>query len=59
MSLQVCTDADAGVNAVLQYSISAGNGEGKFQIDVNTGAVSLAGALDYEATRLYQLTVRY
>ena len=56
-NLQVCSDLDDGVNKVLQYTISGGNTAGNFQIDINTGAVSLASALDYETTKLYQLTV--
>ena len=39
------------------YSIMAGNDDGKFTIDTNTGAITVAGALDYESVTSYTLTV--
>ena len=41
----------------LTYSISAGNGSGSFAIGSSTGAITVAGALDYETTQSYTLTV--
>ena len=49
------TDPDTG-NTVF-YSITAGNGDGKFAIGESTGAVTVAGALDPEAVAFYLLTV--
>ncbi len=39
------------------YSITAGNEAGRFAIGPATGAVTVAGALDYETTSSYTLTV--
>ena len=39
------------------YSISAGNEDAKFAIDTNTGAIAVAGVLDYESDTSYSLTV--
>ena len=50
------TDADAG--DTLTYSITAGNGDGHFAIAGSTGAISVAGTLDYETTTAYSLTVQ-
>ena len=49
------TDPDTG--DTVTYSITTGNGDGKFVIDESTGEVTVAGALDYETTRSYSLTV--
>ena len=59
---------DAAVNAVVgtvtataatsvTYAITAGNDAGAFAIDGSSGALSVAGALDYETTTAYSLTV--
>ena len=42
----------------ITYSITAGNGDGKFAIGSATGAITVAGALDYEDTASYTLTVQ-
>ncbi len=49
------TDAD---NDGLTYTIESGNGDGKFAIDGSTGAITTAGALDYDTTSSYTLTVQ-
>ena len=49
------TDPDTG--DTVSYSITEGNGDGEFAIDGSTGEVTVAGALDYETTRTYSLTV--
>ncbi len=41
----------------VSYAITAGNDAGAFQIDAASGALSVAGALDYETTASYALTV--
>ena len=48
------TDGDG--DETVTYSIS-GTGSNLFAIDPKTGAITLAGALDYETTRSYSLTV--
>ena len=48
------TDAD---NDGLTYTIESGNGDGKFAIDGSSGAITVAGALDYESKQSYTLTV--
>ncbi|XP_052778546.1 cadherin EGF LAG seven-pass G-type receptor 2-like, partial [Mya arenaria] len=53
----VATDADTGADGDLTFSISQGNSAGKFTIDPTTGAISVAGSLDYETTIQYLLTV--
>lgn len=54
----VATDADlTPAFTVLTYSISAGNSEGKFAIDANTGIVSLINSLDYETTTSFALSI--
>ena len=49
------TDADSDG---ITYSITAGNGDGKFAIDGSSGAITTAGALDHETTPSYTLTVQ-
>ena len=49
------TDADSDG---LTYSIESGNGDGKFAIDGGAGAVTTAGALDFETTPSFALTVQ-
>ena len=49
------TDPDEG--DILTYAITEGNEAGRFAIDPNSGAVTVAAALDYEATVRYILTV--
>lgn len=51
------SDADAGLNGQVLYSFEEGNEDGKFDIDPETGRVSIAGPLDYEGVREYRLNV--
>ena len=41
----------------ITYSITAGNTGNKFQINSSTGLIETAGALDYETTSSYTLTI--
>lgn len=41
----------------ITYTISSGNGMGKFAIDRTLGVIRVAGALDYESIQSYTLTV--
>jgi hypothetical protein len=50
------SDADATTNAV-SYSLTDSAG-GKFAIDATTGVVTVAGAIDREATASLDITVR-
>ena len=50
------TDPDTG--EVLTYMITAGNGDGKFDIGNTSGMITVVGALDYEMTASYALTVQ-
>ena len=49
------TDADSDG---ITYTIESGNGDAKFAIDGNSGAITTAGALDHETTASYTLTVQ-
>ncbi|XP_070545615.1 cadherin-23-like [Ptychodera flava] len=51
-------DIDDGNNAEIEYSIIAGNSEGRFTINNHTGAVHLIAALDREYTAEYDLTIQ-
>jgi hypothetical protein len=55
----LATDADT-VGSLTGWTITAGNGDGIFQIDSNTGAITIADStnLDYETTYSHVLTVR-
>ena len=53
----VSSDLDSGTNAAVTYQIVAGNSEGIFVIDGETGEISLANPVDFERQSLYNLTV--
>ena len=48
------TDPEGGA---VSYAVTAGNDAGAFAIDAGTGALTVAGALDYETTSSANLTV--
>ena len=52
---EVVTDGDTGENGMLSYQLVDDHLE--FQIDGESGAISLRELLDYESTRAYNLTV--
>jgi protocadherin-16/23 len=52
------TDLDRGNFGNLNYSIVAGDGRGRFRVDVNSGLVTTATVFDYEAVNRYSLTLR-
>lgn len=54
----IADDADSGANGRVSYSISRGDPDGRFTIDVDTGYISVASALDRETTPAYVLEVR-
>ena len=49
---------DTGSTANLRYAITAGSSGGVFTIDEDSGAITLAGALDYDITTDYTLSVQ-
>ncbi|XP_033127144.1 protocadherin Fat 4-like [Anneissia japonica] len=60
VAIVTATDADDGSNAELEYSIveDGGFGEDVFQINSETGVISLTEKLDYETRAYYALTVQ-
>ena len=52
-------DPDSGINGIVTYSISAGNGDGRFKIGPTTGQMTVSGMLDRETENgdFYELTV--
>lgn len=48
-------DEDIEHNGKIEYRIVKGNSEGKFSIDIETGAIKVVQTLDREETNLYQL----
>ena len=53
----VTTIVATGGSGEIQYSITRGNGEGKFAIDSSTGDITVRALLNYEETMSYLLTV--
>ncbi|KAK0142146.1 Protocadherin Fat 4 [Merluccius polli] len=50
-----CTDADVGLNGVISYSLSGGDGQ--FSVNPSTGQIISSSLLDREARSTYQLLV--
>uniref|UniRef100_T1J1P2 Cadherin domain-containing protein n=1 Tax=Strigamia maritima TaxID=126957 RepID=T1J1P2_STRMM len=51
------TDTDVGRNALVRYRIVAGNNDGSFVVDANTGVLKVAKRLDAETKKEYELTL--
>uniref|UniRef100_A0A8I3MSP3 Protocadherin Fat 2 n=1 Tax=Canis lupus familiaris TaxID=9615 RepID=A0A8I3MSP3_CANLF len=51
------TDPDTGFNGKLVYVIADGNDKGCFDIELETGMLTVAAPLDYEVTSFYILNV--
>ncbi|XP_053598514.1 fat-like cadherin-related tumor suppressor homolog isoform X2 [Microplitis demolitor] len=49
---------DTGINAIVYYSIIGGNEHKKFNINNQTGVITIAEQLDYERARDYFLTIQ-
>ena len=56
-SVGVVSATDPDQEDTVTYSITAGNQDGKFAVNGNTGEITVAGALDYETDSSYTLTV--
>ena len=52
------TDADAGLNGQFAFSLSAGNTDGAFEINVTSGRITVKGNVDREKANSYRLTVK-
>ncbi|KAM8848074.1 uncharacterized protein ACB058_011858 [Synchiropus picturatus] len=54
------SDADQGSNGEISYSISsiADNARGLFEVNSETGEISLKGKVDFEKTRTFQIDIR-
>lgn len=52
------SDADAGSNGVVRYSITGGNLMNTFLIDSTSGELSVAAMLDYEKMQVHRVNVR-
>ncbi|XP_006745328.1 protocadherin Fat 2 [Leptonychotes weddellii] len=50
-------DPDTGFNGKLVYVIADGNDEGCFDMELETGLLTVAAPLDYEATNFYILNI--
>ena len=53
----LASDIDTVRPDVVTFAITAGNTGDVFAIDTNSGAITVAGALDFETTAVYALTV--
>nr|ABL75897.1 protocadherin 2G22 [Takifugu rubripes] len=53
------TDADSGSNGLIYYSFSKMQGsiDSVFEIDTNTGVISLSGAVDFEKNKKYEIGI--
>ncbi|XP_037957800.1 cadherin-related tumor suppressor [Teleopsis dalmanni] len=51
------SDRDDGPNGMLRYFISGGNERSEFDVDVQTGAVTLLKPLDYDVIQEYHLNI--
>ena len=47
-----------GADGSIMYSIIGGNDGGAFQIDPNTGSITVASQLDFESQDMYSLTIQ-
>ena len=57
-SVGTTSATDEDTNDTVSYSITTGNGDGKFDINSSTGEITLAVLLDFEATSSYTLTIQ-
>ncbi|MBC6427049.1 MAG: cadherin repeat domain-containing protein [Ekhidna sp.] len=48
VKMLTATDSDGGSDAAITYDITNGNADGDFEIDMSTGAITVAKPLDFE-----------
>ena len=53
----IATDNDVGANAAINYVITSGSSDLPFQINVQTGVLSVNGSIDFETRQSYTITV--
>ena len=51
-------DHDTGLNAVVHYSIIGGNTQEQFEVEEDSGEISVVKQLDHETTKQYRLVIR-
>ena len=51
------TDRDAGINGMIRYAITEGNGQEMFEVDEKTGNILIRKNLDYENENEYHLNI--
>lgn len=54
----VATDADLGLNALVEFEIVSGNTDGSFSIDKSTGDLTVVKQLDREHTPSYRIVIK-
>ena len=57
-SVGTTSATDEDTSDTVSYSITTGNGDGKFDIDSSTGEITVAELLDFETTSSYTLTIQ-
>ena len=51
-------DIDDGLNAIVHYSIIGGNTQNQFDVDEDSGDITVTKQLDHETTKTYRLVIR-
>ena len=51
------TDVDINENGKVQYRIASGNDDNNFEIDIDTGMITLRASLDHETLQSHRLTI--
>lgn len=51
------TDADAGANSDITYSIISGNTDNVFELNSSTGLLKIVKQLDYETIPEYEVSI--
>ena len=51
-------DSDHGLNAVVHYSIIGGNTQSQFEVNEDSGEITVTKQLDHENTKTYRLVIR-
>lgn len=54
----LATSKDTGINAIVKYSLIGGNDQRRFDINNETGSITISDKLDYERAKDYFLTIQ-